>query len=364
MLIDFHGIPERWDSDSDAERIRSALALPPVVNDAKRAQPILERNINNPRFVYRLDYWENLSESLLPSAVREQIADCELLCIVPHGPLHLLPFVALRWSPTEYLIERFGISTVPSITVLRFCQARNRSRQMWGRRPTSCFIAAVAASADNNEEDFEADGHEIAELFRMTGPERRITVLRGPVTNGYRAASKQNVVTAMPGHDVIHFACHGIFGLDLHGAEPLASGLLLSDGRRQSSLAGIERAAPAEREPFLLSAREILSMELNADLITLRACSSARVDVQAGDELIGLIRAFFYAGTPSLIASLWNVNKKSSQLLLRRFYEAWLRDTGRGWKWKALRAAQLELLHDGFPHPYHWAAFTLIGDWL
>jgi CHAT domain-containing protein len=136
---------------------------------------------------------------------------------------------------------------------------------MWGRRPTSCFVAAVAASGDDNEEDFEAGGHEIAELFRMTGPERRITILRGPVTNSYRAASKQNVVTAMPGHDVIHFACHGIFGLDLHGAEPLDSGLLLSDGRRQSSLVGIERTERAEREPFLLSAREILTPTLCAN---------------------------------------------------------------------------------------------------
>jgi CHAT domain-containing protein len=297
-------------------------------------------------------------------AARKQVDDCELLCIVPHGPLHLLPFAALRWSSSEYLIERFGMCTVPSVTVLRFCQARNRSRNMWGRRPASCLIAAVASADDADERDFEADGDEIAELFRRSRQQRRVSVLRGPAANCHIPASKQNVVAAMPGHDVVHFACHGVFGLDLDGAGPLDSGLLLSDGRRKSPLAGLARAAPAERNSFFLSAREILNISLSADLVTLRACSSGRVDVQTGDELIGLIRAFFYAGTPSVIASLWNVNKRSSQLLLRNFYEAWLHDTERGWKWKALRMAQLHLLRGGYPHPYHWAPFNLIGDWL
>src|SRR5262249_9200201 len=98
--------------------------------------------------------------------------------------------------------------------------------------------------------------------------------------------------------------------------------------------------------------------------VTLRACSSGRVESVRSGELFGLLRAFFYAGVPSVIASLWNVNKTSSQLLLDRFYSAWLRPEGRVPKWKALQEAQLSLMHSEYAHPYHWAACVVAGDWI
>ena len=96
--------------------------------------------------------------------------------------------------------------------------------------------------------------------------------------------------------------------------------------------------------------------------MTLRACSSGRAEVGSGDELLGLTRAFLYAGTPSLLVSLWNVHKKSSQLLLDDFYRR--SDDEATPKWRALQLAQQQLLSEpDHDHPYHWAPFVLVGDW-
>lgn len=100
--------------------------------------------------------------------------------------------------------------------------------------------------------------------------------------------------------------------------------MLVSNGSAAPPLTGFSRLSPAERSAFLLSTREIFGLQLTADLVTLGASSSGRAVIQSGDELVGLTRAFLYAGAPSLIVSLWNVNKRSSQRLLTWFYRLWL----------------------------------------
>jgi CHAT domain-containing protein len=160
---------------------------------------------------------------------------------------------------------------------------------------------------------------------------------------------------------VVHLACHGLFATDQNWANPLKSGLLLGDGYQER----VQRNEPIP-DDCLLTAQELFGLNLNADLVTLRACSSGRTHVQAGDELVGLSRAFLYGGTPSLLVSLWNVNTKSSYSLLEAFYQKWLQGAGMP-KWKALQQAQHALLYhedERYHHPYHWAPFVLIGDWI
>jgi len=76
-----------------------------------------------------------------------------------------------------------------------------------------------------------------------------------------------------------------------------------------------------------------------------------------GDELLGLARGFLYAGTPSLVVSLWRVNDRSTTLLMQTFYEELL---GGASKPRALRRAILRVKQE-YPHPYYWAPFVLIG---
>jgi CHAT domain-containing protein len=139
--------------------------------------------------------------------------------------------------------------------------------------------------------------------------------------------------SAASGCGVLHLACHGLFRAD----NPMFSSLKLHDG--------------------WLTAADAMRLDLKGTLVTLSACESGRNEVFAGDELIGLTRAFLGAGAATLAVSLWLVQDETTASLMARYYER-LRD-GAG-PAEALRAAQLAI-KDEHPHPYYWAPFVLIG---
>lgn len=369
LLIDFHGLPPDWDLAPNAN-MRAGLRLTPAVPAAKRNKGVLERTLATPTFHYEMDYWTRLGSRLFPASLRPYLEDCDLLCIIPHGPLHALPFAALRWSESQFLIERFGLAHAPSLSALRFCRARNpRRAQGVNRTPESALAAAIAAADDQKPDLFEADAERLAEICRTHSPATRVVQLTGPTQqNGRRPASKAEILLEAPAHELIHVACHGVFGGD-QSIDPLDSGLLVSNGEKALSLSSAAAMAPQDRDHWILSARDLFAVRLRAGLVTLRACSSGRSVLSSGDDLIGLTRAILYAGAASLIVSLWNVHQTSSQLLLSTFYETWLNQDAAGGstsvpKWRALQQAQLALLRRGYAHPFHWAPFILLGDWL
>src|SRR6187455_980590 len=102
---------------------------------------------------------------------------------------------------------------------------------------------------------------------------------------------------------------------------------------------------------------DIFNLKLGAEITTLSACETGMSAVWEGDELLGLARGFLYAGTPSLLVSLWTVNDRSTAQMMQRFYEG-LRD-GLS-KSLALRKAML-YVKETLPHPYYWAPFILLG---
>lgn len=93
-------------------------------------------------------------------------------------------------------------------------------------------------------------------------------------------------------------------------------------------------------------------------MVTLSACETGRHQVAVGDELVGLCRGFFAAGTQSLLVSLWMVDDQATAALMRLFYQEL--QSGRPVH-QALRTAQLAILAQ-HPHPYFWAAFVLSGN--
>lgn len=128
------------------------------------------------------------------------------------------------------------------------------------------------------------------------------------------------------GIDLLHFACHGFFD----SRQPLQSGI---------ALAPKPGSAPGREAP-LLTAEDVFGLEIRADLVALSACESGVDERRPGDELIGLTRAWIYAGTPSVLATLWPVDDLSSQLLMEPFYRELAAGTGKA---EALRKAQLHL---------------------
>ena len=131
-------------------------------------------------------------------------------------------------------------------------------------------------------------------------------------------------------------------------------------------------SSKTEDETGILRAWEIIAeMRTEADLVTLSACDTALGGELAGEGLVGLARAFQYAGARSLLVSQWAVSDRSTAELMVRFYGNL--ENGMS-KSEALRAAQRELIAvaigDGggesidARHPFFWGAFQIIGDWL
>jgi CHAT domain-containing protein len=106
--------------------------------------------------------------------------------------------------------------------------------------------------------------------------------------------------------------------------------------------------------------RDVYAARLEADLVTLSGCETGRSTVDAGDELMGLLRGFLAAGARSLLVSLWRLDDAAASELMPSFYRL-IRDPGRRpSKAAALRHAQLELMKTQ-PHPAIWAPYALVG---
>jgi CHAT domain-containing protein len=134
--------------------------------------------------------------------------------------------------------------------------------------------------------------------------------------------------------DIIHFATHGL----LDSSSPLFSSLIFADRR--------------------LNVYEIFDLNLKAYLVCLSACKTGLGEDANGDELVGLSRAFIYAGTPTICSSLWDVSDVSTSELMARFYFH-MKDNDKS---EALRLAQIDIMKK-YRHPFFWAPFVLTGDW-
>ncbi len=152
---------------------------------------------------------------------------------------------------------------------------------------------------------------------------------------------------ALADYRIVHFATHGL----IDSERPELSGLVLS----------LVTARGAPQDGFL-RLYDIFNMRLNADLVVLSACQTALGKEIKGEGLVGLTRAFMYAGAPRVVASLWQVSDLATAELMKRFYAGMFK---RGLTAAAaLRAAQLEMSADPrWAPPYFWAGFVLQGDW-
>jgi CHAT domain-containing protein len=166
-------------------------------------------------------------------------------------------------------------------------------------------------------------------------------VFLGPAATEERAKSI--------GRDVryLHFATHAL----LDQRFPLNSALVLT----------IPEHPTSGQDNGLLQAWEIFEhVRIDADLVTLSACQTGLGQEQAGEGLIGLTRAFLYAGAHSILASRWTVQDVSTAELMKRFYGHLKNGASKD---EALQQAQIELMHlPLFARPCYWAAFFLIGD--
>ena len=226
------------------------------------------------------------------------------LYLVPHGPLHYIPFQALLAPDGETLLCDPGPQLVymPSATLLfRY------GRAVPGRAPESCLALGYNGAGTDRLRFAEEEACSVA---RLTGGHALVGTVPKKAELYHQAAH----------YRLLHLSCHGEFDPET----PLASAL---------------RLAAAEA----LTGLDVLDhLRLRCDLVTLSACESGLSRVRRGDELVGLLRAFIYAGAPALIASLWRVDERSTRILMEKFYQQV--QSGVGFA-EALKRAQLYLKH-------------------
>ncbi|HTG35616.1 MAG TPA: CHAT domain-containing tetratricopeptide repeat protein [Thermoanaerobaculia bacterium] len=314
----------------------------------------------------------DLSRSLyraLIGPVADLVERSERVLILPDGPLHRLPFGALLRDTAgrrQYLAEWKPLHAALSLTVYRTLRRGEPSQSArlvaFGdpRYPKDIVASGetrdlVLRSPGLRSFDWEPLPYSRREVESIAKayPEARLYL-------GEEATEEQAKSVARDAR-VLHFATHGY----IDDKTPLDSALVLT----------IPEGLPAGRDNGLLQVWEIFeSVRLDADLVVLSACESALGREVSGEGLIGLTRAFQYAGARSVVATLWDVTDQVTAELMARFH----RHLAAGLtKDEALRAAQIELIRQPVQittsqgqtvetdasAPFFWAAFQLFGDW-
>ena len=299
----------------------------------------------------------------LIAPVEDLVERGERVLILPDGPLHRLPFGALvRDTPGSgpFLAEWKPLHTALSLTVygtLRASEAASRTAGLVAfgdpRFPKD-MQAKSALDPGLRSFDWSSLPYSRSEVERIAGVYPGASVYLGENATEERAKSVR-------GARILHFATHGY----TDDRTPLDSALVLT----------IPEELRPGQDNGLLQVWEIFeSVRTDADLVVLSACESALGREQSGEGLIGLTRAFQYAGARSVVASLWSVADQVTAELMTRFH----RHLAVGLpKDQALRAAQLELIREPVrittasgqtietdaSAPFFWAAFELFGDW-
>lgn len=318
-------------------------------------------------------------EMILVEPVADRVAAANRLLIVPDGPLHLLPWGALirgTASSAErqggrswrYLMEWKPLSTILSATLFAEIKKERPNGQRYSPRGIVVFGDPIFPHfASSNIKDLRVRsvaqrGFNFEPLPATRSEAQQIASLFPQATIYLGNDATEQHAKSLP-HDtrIVHFATHST----LDERFPLNSAVVLS----------IPEKFEEGKDNGLLQAWEIFEkVRIDADLVVLSACESGLGKEMGGEGLIGLTRAFQYAGARSVMASLWKISDRTTAELMVRFYKHLKAGLPKD---EALRAAQMELIQGPIriknekgeeevvdaSAPYYWAAFQIYGDW-
>lgn len=324
LLVEFFDLPDGMVVFLISTKEVKAHRLPVSYAVISRLQFLLHHNFNTvqkapqyvPKYIFKAQTILNQLYNHLAAPWIAYAAEFQNLIIVPHGPLHYIPFHAL-FDGQRYLLERFQVSYLPGSSFL----SKSQSLPL---RPLRSLVM----------------GHKQNDYLQYI-EEEVLTVAATLKTRPYldREATRKRFQETAPRCDVIHLATHG----DFRPRNPLFSGLYLDDS--------------------LLTTLDIFNLRLQASLVTLSACQTGRNVISGGDELQGLTRAFLASGASSLILSLWPVDDKATTMLMSALYHDLIKGQTKA---DALRHIQIQFIEGKggllASHPYYWAPFFLVGN--
>ncbi|MEW6208783.1 MAG: CHAT domain-containing protein [Acidobacteriota bacterium] len=304
---------------------------------------------------------------LLLRPVEKTLEKYNRLIIVADGVLHYVPFEALvtrmgakTAGRPSHLLLRHQISYAPSASVLAQMSSDKRMRgerleliaygdPIFSKRKPRSGSKKPDNALTSITRDFYAKRGARLDPLPFTRQEINGIVAEYPRRSCKTALGLEAAESNFKGESLdrfrrLHLATHGLIDERI----PARSGIVFSlvgDGE----------------EDGILQMNEIFNLKLDADLVVLSACRTGLGRLVSGEGIIGLVRAFLYAGSSNVVVSLWNVQDQSTARFMKRFYKR-LKE-GRGQS-EALRKAKLDMINSDIPlyrHPYYWATFVLAG---
>jgi len=281
------------------------------------------------------DRWRKPAASLAryllaPALAEGQLEGVTHLYLVPHGSLNYLPFALLPGDAgdTRRIIEDFTLAYLPTAAALLGTPT--------GEAGSSSMLAMAPSRGR-----LQHSGAEVRAVNALFEPDSRALLGKSATESAFKQEAAN--------YRMLHLATHGNF----NKFNPLLSGLELEAD---------------EINDGSLELHEILGLRLEADLVTLSACQTGMgsghfAEIPAGDDFVGLTRAFLYAGSTTVLATLWEVDDASTMNLMEHFYRDLQAQGTHGGKARALAQAQRRFLaSQQHRHPYYWAPFVLVGN--
>ncbi len=312
------------------------------------------------------------------------IGDKRLL-IVADGALNYVPFEAFvktkagaDYASLDYLIKSNEIAYAPSASVIAAIRSSSSAREgantilivadpvfnsddprLKGGRPAAgpteergVGLALNSAVSDLLGTDSTAGGFRLARLPGTRAEAEAIGAIAragGAKSESWidLAANEDKIDSAdVANYRIVHIATHGLLDVE----RPQFTGVVLS-------LVGNTKA-----DGFLRT-DEIFNLKMRPSLVMLSACETGLGKEKRGEGVIGLTRAFMYAGAPTVGVSLWSVADKSTADLMTDFYKRLL-SSGSHSSVAAMREAQLAMISGKkYSAPFYWAPFVLVGEW-
>ena len=272
--------------------------------------------------------------------------EIETLHIMADGPLNYLPFEALVYDE-GYFVNHFTTSYLPSFSLGEIIRYRNTNYD-------GDILVLANPVFGSGETDWRENLRQLPFTYYEAEKIADIYPENTRIISGHDANKSTFLTQNLENYSILHLATHGI--IDEYNL--WRNGLVFGSEDEDSA-------------PELLRISEVYDLDLNADIVVLSACNSGIGELVDGEGLMGLHRAFQYAGARTTVMSLWSIHDQGSAVFMDHFYRAYNNRTdNRRSKAKynhqnvikALREARLEMLQSGrFSHPAYWAPFTAAG---
>ena len=320
--------------------------------------------------------------SILLAPLGDLLPTRKRLVIVADGALHYVPFSALPLpasdrhgtaAASEPMMARHEVVYIPSASALQLIQHSPSNQEhshavailadpvfhlsdqrLAGRVEPALRQSPPPGEGTRDSLERAARDFDPGTLHRLTNSRLEAETIAGLVPKNesfvgldFDAAKTTAMGEDIAGARIVHLATHGL----LNAVHPRLSGLVLS--------LVDEQGRPMDG---FLRMLEVYDLELKADLVVLSSCLTALGKEVRGEGLVGLTSAFMYAGSNSVVASLWKVDDAATAMLMRHFYEGiFIENLSYA---SALRRAKRMLAQDArYRSEYYWAAFVLQGEW-